>query len=61
MAECICGDDESEHDNPVFGLPRRCRNRVLLAPPTTLLPEGRYEDCDCPGYEPAEDDEEETM
>lgn len=58
MATCMCGDFESEHDPPIFGLPRKCRVRVLLTPPTALLPEGHYERCDCPGYEPDEQDDD---
>lgn len=60
MAECICGDDESEHDPIELGLPRRCRVNVLLQPPSEILPEGRTEPCDCPGYEPNNDEDEDA-
>jgi hypothetical protein len=54
MAECaLCGDFETEHEetSPGSRFLGRCRTRILITPPTALLPEGSYEQCDCPGFE----------
>lgn len=56
MPECLHrGDYETEHEetSPGSRYLGRCRSRTLIRPPDTLLPEGHYEQCDCPGYEPA--------
>lgn len=59
MAECLlCGDSELSHEetSPGSRFLGACRTRILVRPPNTLLPEGHYETCDCPGFEPATED-----
>lgn len=59
MAECaLCGCYETEHEETTPGsrFLDRCRVRIQLAPPTELVPEGCYERCDCPGFEPTRED-----
>lgn len=61
MAECLlCGDFESEHEVTSFGsrFLGACRTRIQITPPSKLLPEGSYEQCDCPGFEPVTEDVE---
>lgn len=58
--ECIlCGDDESEHaeTSPGERFLGHCLTQTLISPPSTLNPEGYFEPCDCPGYEPAPETE----
>lgn len=56
MALCMCGDYESEHDPPILGLPRRCRVRHYDDETGTGGRADIYTQCDCPGYEPEEQD-----
>jgi hypothetical protein len=53
MTACaLCPHYESEHDR----IDHRCRARYYWGPNVTL---GQYyETCDCPGFEPEEDDDE---
>lgn len=56
MAACaLCGDFESEHTPQIINPARPCRVRVCIIPPTKVLPEGRYELCDCVGFESADE------
>lgn len=58
MAACVlCGCYDSEHTPRFLDPARPCRVRVCIIPPTKTLPEGTYESCGCPGFEPAEDEE----
>lgn len=54
----LCDCDETEHTPRFINPAMPCQVRVCITPPTSLLPEGTYEDCGCPGYEPDTDDEE---
>lgn len=60
MADCaLCGDPELSHQETSPGSWHlgRCTARTLLKPPCSLLPDGNWEECDCPGYEAAPEDE----
>lgn len=64
MTECaLCGDYESEHEetSPGSRYLGRCRKLTMLSPPTKLVPEGGYESCDCPGYEPEPENDDELV
>ncbi|MBO0881918.1 MAG: hypothetical protein J2P17_16570 [Mycobacterium sp.] len=56
--ECFCSHYESEHDRAEHGQPRRCRVRY----PRRYLGHGavEFELCDCPGFEPNHDDQEDN-
>lgn len=56
MTCLLCGCADTEHTSRSRNPLRPCEARVLLAPPTLILPEGWAEDCGCPGFEEADEE-----
>ncbi|OIN79985.1 hypothetical protein [Mycobacterium malmoense] len=60
MAECICSHYETEHEETAPGdrFLGRCRHRFYhdLVNDAGEILDSYYDPCDCPGYEPAQED-----
>jgi hemin uptake protein HemP len=59
VAECICSHYETEHDRTS---PRRCRVRYSdeLTREDGEVIARHHSTCDCPGFEPCPDDDQEN-